>query len=836
MNFKDELISFLSSPIKTIKDKRTKLIKKYIEIGNKSATANKELEKNIYMDFYFKERYKKNYSKIFDEISRSNKYLKLRLTSETISDIKRFKDNYTKVDSFFKNHNEEFIKSEKINNKIIFDNVEGISLNEQQRDCIVKEEVNNLVIAGAGCGKTTTIIGKVKYILERKDYHPKELLVLSFTNASAVETQERIQAETLEFIDVMTFHKLALSIISKVQGKMPVIMKTELYDFVSNEFNRLNKYPLYKDKVNSYFLSYLKKYKSKFQFKNQGEYFEYLRDVDVRTLKGDKVKSYEEMEISNFLFVNNISYQYERTYEVDTRDDEHGQYSPNYYLPDYKVYIEYLEIDKNGNVSELFQGKNGKTAKETYNDLINWKREVHEKYNTRFIEAYHYEKMEGTLTQNLKNNLENLGIKMNPMDRNELWALIEHENSSILKSFNKLITAYINQIKANNLRLEEIKIKNNDYFKELERNRNEEFIEILEPIYTNYEAELKQGGYIDFDDMINIAAEYVGQGLYTKKYSYIIVDEYQDISLGRYKLIKAIKDKNNSSIFCVGDDWQSTYQFAGSKLDLFTNFEEYYGYTEKSFIKTTYRFNKDLIDISSKFILENKSQIKKQLKAFNDSRDKAFELLYGEDTKELKIALKQGLENMLEGSSVSLIGRYNYKTSLQSYLDSEITCRYNEYTGECNIFYAGRKDLNIKYHTVNRTKGLAVDYVFILDNSNRPLGFPSQIEDDEVLKLLVSEKEYFEFSEERRLMYVALTRAKKFAYLMVENNCKSPFVREFEEEYSSRLSKGNIMHCPKCKKGVLAVKVGPYSSYYGCSNFPLCKYTRKVQEKNQEQI
>lgn len=821
--------------------KRVRLVNEYSNLSIKCAEANNDfkalLARNQYINYYVKDEYIKKYLELHKEVTRSNKYLKLDLSADSVNKIVEFKDNYINANNIFNRYNINYVENEKKANKDLFDDIEGRALDDQQRECILREEKNNLVIAGAGSGKTTTIVGKVKYLLKRHNYNPQELLVLSFTNASASEMAERIKAETSENIAVMTFHKLGLNIISEVEGKKPSLIKMELYDFVAEEFNELTKDTKYNSKVSSYFLSYLKKYKSRFDFKNEGEYIEYLKDTDIRTLKGERVKSFEEMEIANFLFINGIKYEYERKYEKDTRNKNYSQYMPDFYLPDHKIYIEHFGIDRNGNVPKFFRDKDGQSAKDAYNEGIRWKREIHKRYDTILVETYSFEKLEGNLSTNLKNKLQGYGVSFNEISRNELWTLIEKHNTNELKSFVSLMSTFISQLKGNNFNLEDIKQRNKISFKAYEKNRNEAFIELITPIYNNYEKALKDSGDIDFNDMINRATSYVEQGKYNKKYSYIIVDEYQDISKARYMLIKAIKDKNDSNLFCVGDDWQSIYRFAGSQVNLFTNFEKYYGYTQKSYIETTYRFNKNIIDISSNFILKNKSQIKKQLKPFVNNDKESVKLLHGENTLDLRKGLRQKLEEMPEKSTVALLGRYNHVIDLKPYLDEEITSNYDRHTKEMTVNYKRRKDLSIKFYTVHRSKGLQADYVFILNNSNKKLGFPSLIEDDAVLKLFESETENFENAEERRLMYVALTRAKKEVYLMIDNSCKSSFIRELEEDllYTSMEEKEQVIYCPHCRKGKLVLKKGPYSYFWGCSNFPFCRYSKK-QERDSVQL
>ncbi len=836
----NRIINYFKSLFKSREQKKVELINRYREIFDNCNLANEHffnlLDGTCYVDYQIKNSWKAQYNKLFIDTEHNKNYKKAKLLNEEINVIIEFRNNYLMFSEKCNSYNLDFVEKEKINYKELFDNVENRALDDQQRECICKDEINNLVIAGAGSGKTTTIVGKVKYLITRYKYKPSELLVLSFTNASASEMRERILKETGEDIDVMTFHKLGNEIIADVENEKKKKTEIKIDEFVKEEFNHITKKnPLYNDLLNKYFISYMKPYKNEFDFKSKGEYFNYLRDQNIRTFKGEAVKSYEEMEIANFLYINRINYNYEKDYEYRTANRKYTQYQPDFYLTDYGIYLEHFGIDKDGNVPDFFEGKDGKSAKEIYNEGIKWKRGLHKEKDTKLIETYSWEKTEGILLENLQIKLEKVGVEFNPMTRDELWKLIEKDKSGEITSFIKLISTFINLARTNNYDLKEIREKNNTIFRGFENLRNEVFINLVAPIYNAYEKELKMSNDIDFSDMINKATEYVKEGRFKKVYKYIIVDEYQDISLPRYNLIKAIKDQNNSKLFCVGDDWQSIYRFAGSNINLFTSFEKYFGFTEKSYIETTYRFNKNLIDLSSRFILKNNSQVRKSLKSFNKNDEQAFELIYGGNHTQLTELLKKKLSILPESTSVVLLGRYNYKIDLKPYLDKELT--FNNKNDVVKL--KDREDLDIKFLTVHKSKGLQGDYVFILNNTNDKLGFPSQIEDDPVLKLIIDNSDTFEHAEERRLFYVALTRAKKYVYLIVNEKHKSSFIREIEKDYKiAQNNEDNKEICPKCKDGFLIYKEGIFlngkklSDFWTCTNYPYCKYILPVN-KNQ---
>ncbi len=743
--------------------------------------------------------------------------------------------NIENFDNICESNNETFIANELVEYENFFNNIEGSSLDIQQRTCIVKDEINSLVIAGAGSGKTKTIIGKVKYVLSRYRISADEILVLSFTTATAEEMKERLYKETNEKIEVRTFHSLGKDIISKAKGKAIAKTNIELEKVINNVIDDFSLEPKFMKLVNVYFLEYFKEQKEDSEFETLADYYDYLRDKNIKTFKNESVKSFEEMEIANFLYRNNISYIYEEKYKYPTQNIDYGPYRPDFYLPDHDIYIEHFGIDRNGNVPKFFSGSKGETATEKYNKGIMWKRETHKERGTTMIETYSYEKKEGVLFVNLQKSLENLGVQFFPMSDHELFEKIKSNHICNFVGFKNLIGTFLNYAKANDISFDEIRKKNEKHFNTFHRARNLYFIQIVEPIFLKYESMLKAENEIDFNDMINKATKKVKKGEYRSPYRYIIVDEYQDISFARFSLINSLKDQTNAKLFCVGDDWQSIYRFTGSAIQLFSKLEKYVGYTEKSYIETTYRFNKNIIRIGEDFITKNPSQLPKKLKPKDpDDNTPACTILPGDTKEELQQQLISALTKLPVGAKVLFLGRYlrDYQSFVTDELKFTPVKNKSNNVDRYTVTLSLRSDLNIEFMTIHKSKGLESEFVFVLNNTNLKLGFPSQIEDDPVMQLLHDNEENFEYGEERRLFYVALTRAKKHIYLVADTKNKSLFLREIEARYKLATHKNDTeyKYCPVCKKGIVTLKIGQTvngrkrSNYYSCSNIKYCKY------------
>ena len=531
------------------------------------------------------------------------------------------------------------------------------------------------------------------------------------------------------------------------------------------------------------------------------------------------------MDIANFLTQNGIQYIYEHPYKVDTRTSEYGQYNPDFYLPEYDIYIEYFGINKDGEVPSYFKGVNGMTATQSYQASMKWKRETHSTNDTILIECYAYEKFDGVLLDNLKEKLSAKDVKLTPKTTKELWEQVSADGDSILDGVIELFETVINLIKSNGYTIATVRQLN---IGNSNAQNNNMVLSLLEPIFNAYCNYLSEHKEIDFNDMINMATKYVEQGKYVSPYKYVIVDEYQDISKARYSLLCRMRESNDYDLFCVGDDWQSIYRFAGSDIGYILNFEQYWGSTEISKIETTYRFTQKLIEISGNFIMQNPVQIKKSIKGKNDTVGFALGEISGYTDKFSIEFMTKKLEDLPRGSSVFFIGRYSFDAKLLS--DSGLfECQYNNVSGFVEVKYRKRIDLKMSFITAHKSKGLQADYIFIINNKKSRMGFPSKIQDAAILNLLLDNCDQYPYAEERRLFYVALTRAKKKAFLVTVKNQESEFAMELKERYGEEL-KREQWECPLCG-GKLLKKSGPYGEFYGCSNYRSlgCKYKRNIK-------
>jgi len=352
-------------------------------------------------------------------------------------------------------------------------------------------------------------------------------------------------------------------------------------------------------------------------------------------------------------------------------------------------------------------------------------------------------------------------------------------------------------------------------------------VQLFTPIYDAYQKMISDTGSIDFSDMINLATDHVTAGAYHHRFKYIIIDEYQDISKAQYNLLQAMRKDTFFSLFCVGDDWQSIYRFAGSDIGYILNFAHYWGNAETSKIETTYRFSQRLIDISSRFIMENPNQLKKSIRASNDTERYVLGEIQGYGDKWAIQFMVSKLEDLPRNSTVFFIGRYQFDADLLKN-EGRLRVSYNNVTKVLDVVLPSRPDLKMAFYTAHRSKGLQADFVFIINNRATHMGFPSKVQNPPLIDLLLEKADTYPDAEERRLFYVAMTRAKKRVYLVTTDKNLSSFAQGLKSRYQDEV-KREAFTCPLCGAPLVRRK-GQYGEFYGCSAYREtgCRYTRKI--------
>lgn len=776
-------------------------------------------EVNNYLEKYKKFMTKDIYitSNMYDTFTNKYKYLYDYLDKNTC-EYKNILKIINDKNKLLRKHNRKYVDNKLIKYKPYFDNMfndinKNIILDKSQREAIICDEDNLLVLSGAGSGKTTTISAKVKYLIDVKNIKPDKICVITFTKKAKEELDYKINKIFNSNVDIYTFHSLGLKIIKYYYKNKDIDIIDEkgqykiICDYIKNNlFKDKDKFSLFFEAFKNK-TSFSEEYKL---FDNYYDYHNYMykrkyinsnttmdnyikeqakrRRNYLKTLNGEYCKSKEEVDIANFLYLNNIDYQYEKSYK---KLDNLKIYKPDFYIEQNNNYnyIEHFGIDK------VNKTNNHYTKEELTNYLKNMKlkEKYHcdEKIEDLFIITYSKVLGKRNYLSVLKDSLIKKGYVLSKKDNDLVYERLKDtsEDRYINNFVNRIVIPFISYFKRSNYKLEEfMKIKtDNDLLNKQ--------IKVISDIYLNYESKLREKNLIDFEDMINISYKvmpYIKEKNLGVDYKYIIIDEYQDVSMQRFNLTKRIEELFKSKIIAFGDDYQTIFGFSGSRIDLMTEFKNYLTDAKQIPIPNVYRNSQELIDVATKFINKNSKQIKKKLIS-NKRLINPIELYIYNDSNHLNTNINKSiiLSNILDKiylsnnkSNVLLLERYN--NDIDTILNHELFIRKNHES----IIYKKHEDMKIDYLTIHKSKGLEYDNCILINAIDDKYGFPSKIEDEEIIKLLKPKiEENIFYPEERRLFYVAMTRTKNKLYILVPKSKTSSFIREIESDKNVLIKK-----------------------------------------------
>ena len=667
----------------------------------------------------------------------------------------------------------------------------GARVTEEQAEAVATDEDVTLVLAGAGTGKTTVIAAKVAHLVRNERVDPEQILVLAFNKKAQREIVDRLTGE-LAAVDVETFHAFGLRVVADHKQRKPNVSRMASDDHtmraaIDRILNELIDSDETSELITSYLTYHFEPCQLPFDFETDDDYEAYWRSVELRTLSGDLVKSVQELQIANFLTEHGVNFEYEPQYEHPTATRDRRQYFPDFLLSDHGIYIEHFALNEDGDPPPHWSG---------YADGVVWKRQTHQQHGTDLIETFSWEHQQGTWRASLREKLEANGVALVPMPRQELLSLLSDTKISRLSG---LLATFLNHVKTSNTDLDVLQARARARGDMV---RNLVFLDIFNRVQQRYEQLLAEAGELDFHDFINRAADHISNNRWPSRYRYVLVDEFQDISAGRMALLRALND-TGVAYFVVGDDWQSIYRFAGSDVSLVSGCGNYLGHVQQRTLSLTFRYGDGILVPSTTFIKKNPQQTQRLLRCNGTAKDNGVTVVAAEDTAS---GVQEALRH-IKGTAgevtpeVMVLGRYNKSR---------------------DAVPAGGE-----FNTVHRAKGTEADYVIVVDLADDRWGFPSQIDDDPLLELVLPPPhgKAYAFAEERRLFYVALTRARHGAYLITDPRFPSAFVLELIEQSDSLRQLGELapaLPCPRCPNGRLVRSESRKT--LRCTNQPHCAY------------
>lgn len=746
----------------------------------------------------------------------------------------------------------------------------AVRLDEDQRKVVLSDEDYSLVIAGAGAGKTTTVAAKVKYLVEKQKIDPGQILIISFTNKAVNELREKINRDLNLPCPIATFHSTGNAILHKNDPeKLNIVDGSRLYYCVQGYFRGT----ILKDPgvVNSLILFFASYFDAPYEGDDINHFFNHMANVNYATMRSELddfkeeiidrrsrkkvtiqneiVRSMQEVEVANFLYLNSIDYTYEPVYPYDIRMASRP-YTPDFRIwqGDHTAYIEHFGITEDGK-NFLYDEETLMSYKKAVRDKIT----LHKQHGTELIYTFSSYKDRRSISAHLEEELIRRGFLLHRRSDQEIVEkLVAMEENRYIRRLVFLVVNFIRNFKVNGY--EEGAFA--DLAEKTSNVRTRLFLNICHGCFLEYKKYLIENHAVDFEDMINESVRVLDKVKEMKEkldFRYLIVDEYQDISRQRFDLVRSFSQVTDAKIVAVGDDWQSIYAFSGSDITLFTKFEEKMGYAKLMKIVRTYRNSQEVIDIAGNFIQKNTSQIQKSLISPKHIEEPVIIYTYDGAAKyssadrrsganyAMACAVLTALEQIMEydrlagkdtsESKLLLLGRFNFdgerlaRTGIFEYANRGAKLRCVKYP-----------KLDITFMTAHASKGLGYDNVVVVNGRNETYGFPSKIEDDPVLSLVVKEDLSMQYAEERRLFYVAMTRTKNRVYFIAPEKNPSEFLLEIRREYRNVHLRGSWSEeepavfgrkkCPLCGFPMqLKYKAAYGLRLYICTNEPeVCSF------------
>ena len=668
-------------------------------------------------------------------------------------------------------------------------------LNEKQLEAVKSESKRLLVLAGAGSGKTKTLLEKLIYLMREKRVQPTNILVVTFTKNATNEMIDRLvfaskngeeykqfmnnpkkgEAEKNKYredfkranswlsnLSISTFHSFCHNVlrkygVSEFDNKFRVIKDTknskEEADFTyensqETDFEIAHRILIQLSKKREYLLD-LKRYildyfvdKNNRLLENKETSF-YENQKSYVSLNGTKVRSKSERYIADWLYRHNIDFSYEAP--LNCQD---FYFHPDFYIPQADIYLEHIsDMSVGVKEKEKQYKKANKTLFKTYEN-------IHAKDSVLFNEA---------LDAIVKNRL--------PASYKSQTALsFEEELNSYHKELKDFIIQALRIIKM-------IKAENLSTSKALKKaladphQRVRDFYRLVIPLMKKYQAYCVNKSYLDFEDMIVKTIDLFKHRAeikekFQQQYKYILVDEFQDVNNLQVDLLKRLLTPENQ-LFCVGDDWQSIYGFRGSNVNYIVNFGKYFPKAEVIKLNQNYRSTEHIVGASNEVIKHNKFKVDKEIFA-NKKSDTKVNIFAGNDQQENIDFVVEEVKRLFQKG-------YQKEDILFLYRRSKM---YNDYY---NRFMKER--LYVQYRTIHAAKGLEAKAVFIIGLTQGYGGFPDVWLEDRIFQVVKPTQHDLLMEEERRLFYVAITRAKDLLYLITEKGNESSFLSEIPEHF-----------------------------------------------------
>ena len=643
------------------------------------------------------------------------------------------------------------------------------------------------VVARAGSGKTATLVNRALFLQQHCGVAPDEMLLVAFNRKAAEEMQKRLdeglQGSTPH---VMTFHALAYALVrpdeailfDEEEGEQR--QSRAIQDIVDHYLCDSNYYDQIRALMMAHFRADWAHIVSGGYDRTPEELLRYRRLLPQESLDGKYVKSSPEKVIANFLFEHDIEYKYEWNFRWNSIN----------YRPDFTIFtgenrgviIEYFGLRGDPDYDAMSEEKRNYWRNNPNWELLEF-----------FPDDLRNNGVEGFYTL-LKQELEACEIPCNRLSEEEIWCRIKDR---VIYRFTIVAKGFINRCRKLSLTPEQLseKVNNHDYASDVE----ERFLSLVQVFYKSYLERLQATGEEDYDGLMQKAAECVAAGETVfrrksgtgdlKRIRYVLIDEYQDFSELFHRLMEAVQKQNpHARFFCVGDDWQAINGFAGSDLRFFQNFEQFFEDSHELPVATNYRSAKAIVNVGNALMRGQgtPAQAYKTMTGKVAIADLAtFEPTPQEERENLGdnstlAVLRLVNKSINDGKNVVLLSRRNglyWYVNYRDQLNPSIESGLDRFLGLLRARLPNELAEKVTISTTHKYKGLQKDVVIVLDAV--PRCYPL-IHSDLIFTRVFGDSIERVVAEERRLFYVALTRAVKELFILTKKDDFSPFLEDLE--------------------------------------------------------
>jgi DNA helicase IV len=753
--------------------------------------------------------------------------------------------------------NEGFVCNERAAWSKFFTVCETSPMTPEQVDAILTEEERTLLVAAAGSGKTSTVVAKVTYLLAKGIAKPEEILCLAFNKAAAREMDRRITDRLSSLVNgdaelptevrerlvglrgrkvtSKTFHSFGLSVLIKAEGRRPKPWPKRGASPFEEALASCMRTRAFAQSWWQLQLVMGHEVPEASQFETEEDYQRYLRQVARERLQADGIKtlgtakavrSLQEAAISNWLYLMGVEFAYEASFVEGANVLCPGKT----WTPDFSYRVktggttatiihEHFGLNARGEAPAFFKDP------EEYAREARDKQDVLGQLDERHFWTTSADWTDGTLFDKLEGALRHAGIVFAPRSSEEIEAHMRHIG---IEAKDDLVEAAVKQIRSNGFTQREVQERASEL---ADRPRALLFADICWILAETVNTIIEQAGRVDYDEMIRRALKHLKARPSEVLFSRIIVDEFQDTAPGRGKVVQCLlSSAKMPRLLAVGDDWQAINRFSGSDLSFFTRFPQSFGLSKDAYaerrLETTFRTNQGIADIAGKFVLANKTQLKKRVNASDKQRAGVLDVRLFKDVDDIRGLIDSVLAAWVKAHqgpgepSVFILSRYGLdytqgidETSMDE-IDAAWAGKVKPPVGFASMF-----------SSMHSSKGMQADYVLILGMyglRHDYMCFPAQRYEDPLTGMFLPAKEAVEDAEERRLLYVALTRAKTSVAMIVHETHPSRYAVELIRAWPDGevlLNGRPFTTCRECSEGVPVLRSRNGKTFWGCSNF-----------------